>query len=432
MIVSSWNCRGACGKTFPRLLKQIVQKYSIRVMALMETRVSGARADKITTRLGFSNWFRVEATGFAGGIWVLWNNWDVDIQYIGSNTQVIHCKLTEKTSCDESYVSFVYGEPNAQMRVALWSYLRSLAHNVRGKWLVVGDFNAFLRNTDKEGGSAANYQSMKQFRECVHDCGLLELPVEGDKFTWGNKRVKERIDWALCNIEWETKMGDCKVYHGLRFKSDHRVIIVKVGDSRRDTNRNPQFKYQAGWNLDEGFRKIVTEAWKDSDWVNGCAKFRKSAAAWNQNIVGSYAKKRKELLRRLEGVDRALRLRPHRGLLKLQDRLWGDYMKVINQEELLWYQKTRSKWLQFGDRNTSFFHASAKVTQRRLKVSSLQNEAGDLIEDPELLKQEANRYFQQLFKKDEGVINPDAWPSSYKVLDEATLTAIQRSVRLGD
>lgn len=71
MIVASWNCRGAGNKTFPRMVKEVKKKYAINVLGLIETRISGDRADKVVRKLGFSDWIRVEATGFAGGIWIL-------------------------------------------------------------------------------------------------------------------------------------------------------------------------------------------------------------------------------------------------------------------------------------------------------------------------------------------------------------------------
>ena len=43
------------------------------------------------------------------------------------------------------------------------------------------------------------------------------------------------------------------------------------------------------------------------------------------------------------------------------------------QEDILWRQKSRSKWIKEGERNTSFFHHS--ITQRRMQntILSLRN-----------------------------------------------------------
>lgn len=119
MIISTWNCRGASAKSFPNLLRDIVSKYGIQVMALLETRISGDKADRVVKKLGFNNWLRVEATGFAGEIWLLWNEDDIRVDYILSDIQILHCKLFDKDKEEGAFVTFVYGEPNPQLRVAL-------------------------------------------------------------------------------------------------------------------------------------------------------------------------------------------------------------------------------------------------------------------------------------------------------------------------
>ncbi|KAK4269830.1 hypothetical protein QN277_022937 [Acacia crassicarpa] len=68
MIIASWNCRGASSRTFPLDIKDIVNKYHINIICLLETRISGDRANKVCRKLGFNHWIRVESNGFIGGI----------------------------------------------------------------------------------------------------------------------------------------------------------------------------------------------------------------------------------------------------------------------------------------------------------------------------------------------------------------------------
>ena len=41
----------------------------------------------------------------------------------------------------------------------------------------------------------------------------------------------------------------------------------------------------------------------------------------------------------------------------------------LAQEELLCFHKSRTKWIQSGDRNTSYFHATTLIKRRRSKIS---------------------------------------------------------------
>lgn len=68
MIIVSWNCRGAGSRTFPHYVKDVTRKYYVDLLCLYEPRISGDKAERVSRKLGFSNWLRIEANGFARGI----------------------------------------------------------------------------------------------------------------------------------------------------------------------------------------------------------------------------------------------------------------------------------------------------------------------------------------------------------------------------
>lgn len=66
----------------------------------------------------------------------------------------------------------------------------------------------------------------------------------------------------------------------------------------------------------------------------------------------------------------------------------------------MWFQKSRTKWLQFGDRNTKFYHAVTTIRRRRNRYESLQNEQGEWVDHLEQLAKMATNYFKNLFQED--------------------------------
>ena len=68
-----WNCRGAALWGFLTTFKTLVNCYKLNFVALFQLRISGAMADNFIQKCGFTRSHRVEAFGFAGGIWLLWN-----------------------------------------------------------------------------------------------------------------------------------------------------------------------------------------------------------------------------------------------------------------------------------------------------------------------------------------------------------------------
>lgn len=69
-------------------------------------------------------------------------------------------------------------------------------------------------------------------------------------------------------------------------------------------------------------------------------------------------------------------------LLEKEARLLQALDRVLEQEEVLWNQKSSEKWMMAGDRNTSFFHTSTVIRRRRNRIETLRNEEGVWLSDP--------------------------------------------------
>ena len=74
-------------------------------------------------------------------------------------------------------------------------------------------------------------------------------------------------------------------------------------------------------------------------------------------------------------------------LFNLEKQLLNDYNQTLLQKELLWFQKSRSIWVQFGDRNTKYFHTTTIIRRRKNRVEALRREDGSWSFDAEEIKQ---------------------------------------------
>lgn len=84
--------------------------------------------------------------------------------------------------------------------------------------------------------------------------------------------------------------------------------------------------------------------------------------------------------------------------------MWKEYENILAKEELLWFQKSRSKLLELGDRNTEIFHGVTAIRRRKNYIEALQVDQGRLINDPVHLENLATTYFQNLFDNEGEVI----------------------------
>lgn len=119
-----------------------------------------------------------------------------------------------------------------------------------------GDFNEILWPCEKIGGNDRDVSLMKNFREVVKECNLMDLGSSGRLMRWSNKRyghglIKERLDRFLCNKEWENLFLESAGVTLETWTSDHNPIMMTVVEKRRGLRykrRNfPKVHYEYLW-----------------------------------------------------------------------------------------------------------------------------------------------------------------------------------------
>ncbi|KAL8115300.1 hypothetical protein AgCh_021954 [Apium graveolens] len=71
---------------------------------------------------------------------------------------------------------------------------------------------------------------------------------------------------------------------------------------------------------------------------------------------------------------------------------------ILSQREIFWRQRSKQLWLQSGDQNSRFFHASASTRRRNNQIHRLQNDTGNWVDWENGLPDLISRYFTDLFK----------------------------------
>jgi hypothetical protein len=76
-----------------------------------------------------------------------------------------------------------------------------------------------------------------------------------------------------------------------------------------------------------------------------------------------------------------------------------EYIRDLRDEETIWKIKSRSIWLQYSDKKTTFFHKQAKVRQWKNKVEEIKLPTCETIWDFKEIKQHASGFYSQLYTK---------------------------------
>ena len=88
-------------------------------------------------------------------------------------------------------------------------------------------------------------------------------------------------------------------------------------------------------------------------------------------------------------------------LINLEKTLLKEYNQILQQEEIFWAQKSRCNWINFGDRNTSYFHTKTIIRRQRNKIGCLKDSSNNWVWEEDQLKKLAVDFYKHLFTGDE-------------------------------
>lgn len=172
------------------------------------------------------------------------------------------------------------------------------------------------------------------------------------------------------------------------------------------------FKFQTCWLTDSSFPKVVTQAWGQANGLmNVIENFAKDPTSWNKQQFGKVFARKKNLMARLNGIQRAVSVRPSTFLLNLEKELLKEFEIVLSQEEELWALKSRVNWL---------IQVLTLVRRKRNQIRAIKNSMGEWISNENEVKEFISRGFS------------DVYSSSLCVVSRQPPTISQWQIRLLD
>ena len=390
----SWNCQGLGNVLTIRRVKEIHRSISPDVMFLMETKNSDEFIKSKFQCLHYEHQFSIPPNGLSGGLYLFWKE-GVDISILDSSPNMIYTLITFK-GCS-SHVSFIYGAPAVENRAAFWDKLSQIGSDRDSAWLLTGDFNDILNNSEKVGGPPRLEGSFTTFRSFVAQNGLWDIRHSGEELSWRGTRythyIRARLDRVMGNCSWSEAfpMGRCCY---LRFEgSDHRPMITYFNADR--PKKAGLFRFNRTLVGNEEVSQLIESTWNHSPIdsvikkLNAC---RRSIIQWtneqqnqsNMIIKTSRSALEKELSATI----------PNTALI---EKITSDLRKAYVEEEQFWLQRSRIQWLKQGDRNTGFFHAATRSRRMINTILVIENADGqEFYEEPDITRV-ISEYFQGIF-----------------------------------
>ena len=197
----SWNCQGIRNPLTVCRLREIRSKLSPDIMFLMERKNQDEVVLNTYRSSAYSNHFTVPPDGLSGGLALSWKS-SVHLDVLYSSPNIIDTCITNHNKT--FFVSHVYVAPRKEEGMAFWNKLSELGAQRQEAWLITGDFNDLLNNSEKIGGPLRWEGSFLAFRSFVTQHGIWDLQYSGNSLSWRGTRyshfIQSRLDRAMANL----------------------------------------------------------------------------------------------------------------------------------------------------------------------------------------------------------------------------------------
>ncbi|KAL4378358.1 hypothetical protein GQ457_02G030160 [Hibiscus cannabinus] len=326
--------------------------------------------------------FYVDPVGIAGGLSLWWNK-DIQLKILGYGKHFIDAEISVKG--ESVWIgTFIYGPPYKDQKSEFWNFMKNLRDDHDTKWLVIGDSNVVSCQDEKLGGLPFNPIDANCYFDFMDSRGLIDMPIAGAAYTWSNQRsnddaILEKLDRVLCSPNWNIAFPKAVVMLDIAMGSDHAPVIIYLHGVNKKGKKD--FKFESKWLLEEDCASTVQGSWKPISQPRISHRFgsklrrtKFTLVRWSKLKDRVKNLRKTELHRRIEHLQgkqfTGEELSESISCKKELDQMWED-------EERYWHQRARIKWLQYGDKNTKFFHATTLQHRRANAISRIKKVTGN-------------------------------------------------------
>ncbi|XP_026396721.1 uncharacterized protein LOC113291399 [Papaver somniferum] len=245
----------------------------------------------------------------------------------------------------------------------------------------MGDLNFVLHDHEKFIQHSIDSHEANIFLEKLEAANLTDLGYTECPFTWTNRRVgphltEQRLD-GLANERWLEIHPNSTISNLPAIGSDHNPILSNK--SNRKQGHIP-FKFFGPWLYHKDCKEIIAECWKTKHKCSLAIKIARKLRdikvklnKWNKEIYGNIKINLEDSLQHLEWITKN-QFNNNRGQEIREAKKRVEHWQNI--QESFWKTRSRDHLIKLGDKNTSFFHISAKKRYIRNKIVSIQQENG--------------------------------------------------------
>ncbi|KAK4382268.1 hypothetical protein Sango_2888600 [Sesamum angolense] len=273
----------------------------------------------------------------------------------------------------------------------MWQGLIQLSRSITDEpWIVMGDFNAVLDDSEVSGYAADTSASMAEFLECITESELTHLPFTGANFTWhncsdGERSLWKRLDRMLVNEVWLVKWPQSKYISTHSRTSDHSPLILQGQDSRQNSS---MFRFENYMAKMVGFQRIVEEHWRHQFTGTDMYVLTRKLKSLKP-IFRSFRKTHGDLSHNVEQAAHFLQkaqllsqeFKHESIILQLEKCCRLIFCKATIMEVNMLKQRAKLAWLKGGDNCSKILFPKINVRRASQRVYQIQNDDGHILTD---------------------------------------------------
>jgi hypothetical protein len=175
---------------------------------------------------------------------------------------------------------------------------------------------------------------------------------------------------------------------------------------------------------------MLDDSWDNNmNMVDNLKNVQNGVTSWKFHTFDFVLRKKNEIMRRLDGIQRTMHMRNNvGGLQRLERKLQRELHDILKQEELMWYQRSRAQWLIDGDRNTKYYHLKTVQQRRKNNIVMLRDGEGRWVEESSQVHNMVTNYYKELFALNHTMSEWAQSATTYPVLDEVTLSRLSNDI----
>ena len=387
--VLSWNVRGINSQSKWDALRDKITESECDVICFQETKKEAFDLQFIRKFCpsAFDSFEFLPSVGASGGMLVAWKGSLFTGIKIFSNAYAISVEFTSLHNLDKWLLTNVYGPCTSDGKVEFTNWLKNINMLEDVDWILLGDFN-LIRKHENRNRVGGNVNDMFLFNEAISRLGLVEIPLQGKKFTWSNMQpspLLEKLDWVFTSLAWTLSYPGTSVKALSIIPSDHCPCVVSISTS---IPRGKIFRFENYWLSIPTFQQLLLHNWSHEVPQGDSAKrltakfksLRKAIKDWQRSLSPL-----KNTITNIKLVTQFLDLIEEFRDLNLEE--WNfrvilkeELLSLLEQQKTYWKQRGAIKWVKFGDASTHFFHANATIRYRKNLIASLESDSGEVLQ----------------------------------------------------